>query len=311
MPAPEVAVVVATRNRAARLRALLDSLAAQEGVAHEVVVVDDASTDETPGLLAERNGIRVLRNDRPLGPATARNAGWRASSAPLIAFVDDDCVADPGWLAALVEAHRRKPGAFIQGRTEPHPAEIHKHSAFSRSQFVERLSPFFQTCNIAYPRELLERLEGFDERFRQPAAEDTDLAWRAKRAGAPAEFEPGARVLHAVHTPGALKLARGAGRWEDTVLLVKRYPELRREYRMRIFWKPSHQRLAGAAAGLLLARRTRGLSLLLVLPYVTYHRSQHSSYAGTVASLPAHVLVDGAETLAMARGSLRHGTLVL
>jgi hypothetical protein len=118
-------------------------------------------------------------------------------------------------------------------------------------------------------------------------------------------------VLHAVHTPGAVKIARGARRWEDTVLCVKRYPELRADYGMRVFWKPAHQRLTFAALGLALARRTRGLSLLAALPYVTYYRSQHGSYAGTVASTPAHVLVDGAEVLVMIRGSVRFRTFVL
>lgn len=309
-PQPEATAVVATRNRAARLSALLHSLARQEGVRHEVVVVDDGSTDDTPQVIAEAS-VRVIRHDAPLGPAAARNAGWRAARAPLVCFVDDDCVADPGWLAALVAAHRNDPGAVVQGRTEPHPDELHKHSAFSRSMLVDGPNNWFQTCNIAYPRELLERLGGFDESFRYPAGEDTDLAWRAKRAGAPTRFEGAARVLHAVHTLGAVKIARGARRWEDTVLCVKRYPELREDYRMRIFWKPAHQRLTFAALGLLLARRTRGLSLLAALPYVTYYRSQHSTYAGTLASMPAHVLVDGAEVLVMVRGSVRFRTLVL
>ncbi|MEX2194888.1 MAG: glycosyltransferase [Thermoleophilaceae bacterium] len=312
--APEATAVVATRNRATRLRALLDSLAAQEGVRHEVVVVDDGSTDDTPEVVAEaarRGHVRTVRHPAPTGPATARNAGWRAGRAPLVVFVDDDCVADPGWLAAMVAAHRAAPDAVIQGRTEPHPAEVHKHSAFSRSMLVDGPNNWFQTCNIAYPRELLERLGGFDETFRHPAGEDTDLAWRAKRQGAPTRFETRARVLHAVHTLGAVRIARAARRWEDTVLCVKRYPELRADYGMRIFWKPAHQWLAFAALGPALARRTRGLSLLLALPYVTYYRSQHGSYAGTLVSMPGHVLVDGAETAAMVRGSVRYRTLVL
>ena len=307
---PEATAVVATRNRSARLRALLDSLAAQEGVRYEVVVVDDGSTDETPQVIAEA-GVRCVRHDAPLGPAAARNAGWRAAGAPLVCFVDDDCVAEPGWLAAMVAAQREDPSAVIQGHTEPHPDEVHKHSAFSRSMLVDAPNNWFQTCNIAYPRELLERLGGFDETFRYPAGEDTDLAWRAKRLGASTRFEAGARVLHAVHTLGAVRIARAARRWEDTVLCVKRHPELRQDYGLRVFWKPAHQWLTLALAGLLLARRTRGLALLAALPYVTYYRSQHGSYAGTVASMPAHVLVDGAEVIVMIRGSVRYRTFVL
>lgn len=311
----DAVAVVATHGRARRLRALLDSLAGQRGVAYEVVVVDDGSRDETPAVLRDARGrlpLRAIRHEAPAGPAAARNAGWRAApAAPLVAFIDDDCIAEPDWLAALAAAHRRDPGAVIQGRTEPHPEELHRHSAFSRSMFVDRPTPWFPTCNIAYPRELLERLGGFDESFRHPAGEDTDLAWRAKRLGAPTAFEPSARVLHAVHPLGAVRIARGAGRWEDVVRVVKEFPELRSGWGLGIFWKPAHLRLAGAMLGLSLAARTRGLSLLLAAPYLTYYRAQHGSYAGTLASIPAHVLVDGAETLVMARGSARHRTLVL
>jgi GT2 family glycosyltransferase len=311
--APEVSAVVVTRNRAERLRALLASLAAQRDVRHEVIVVDDGSTDETPALLAEaaeRHGVRVLREPGGAGLAAVRNTGWRAARAPLVAFVDDDCVAEPGWLRALVDAHRADPDAIVQGHTEPHPAERHRESAFSRSQLVTGPNDFFQTCNIAYPRALLERVGGFDPAF-TGSGEDTDLAWRARAAGAPARFEPRARVTHAVHGFGALALARAARRWEDVALLVKRHPGLRQGYPLRIFWKPAHGLLAAAIAGVLLAARTRGASLAAVLPYVHYHRRAHGSYPGTIASLPAHVLVDGAEVLAVARGSLRHRTVVL
>ena len=314
-PGPVAAVVVATRNRSGRLRALLKSLAEQDGPPFEVVVVDDGSTDDTAAAIAAADGsglaLRSVRHERPRGPAAARNAGWRTSNAPLLAFVDDDVVVAPGWLAGLVAAHRRAPGAIVQGRTLPHPAEVHRLSAFSRSQLVEGPSAFFQTCNIAYPRALLERLGGFDEVFDGPAGEDTDLGWRALALGARHEFEPGALALHAVHLPGALALARGAGRWMDTVRVVKRHPAIRREYRHRVFWKPAHELLLAAAAGALLARRTRGASLLAALPYVAHQTSQHGSLAGTLASLPAHALVDGAEVVAMLRASLRFRTLVL
>src|SRR5439155_11754789 len=121
---PEVCVVVATRNRAERLRLLLDSLRSQSlpRSAFEVVVVDDGSTDGTPGVLGEEAArgelpLRVIRQDRSAGVAGARNAGWRAGGGRLVAFVDDDCVADPGWLAAGLAAARDSDGlALVQGR---------------------------------------------------------------------------------------------------------------------------------------------------------------------------------------------------
>jgi GT2 family glycosyltransferase len=308
-----IAVVVPTRNRAERLRALLAGLAAQEGAELEAVVVDDGSTDHTQDVLADPPpGLRLrsLRLDPSRGAAAARNAGWRATEAELVAFTDDDCMPAPGWLTALARAHAERPEALLQGRTEPLPEEEPGQNAFSLSQLQTSLGPNFQTCNVAYPRAALERAGGFDESFAH-YAEDADLAWRAQKQGTPALWVDDALVQHAVHQVGALALARDAWRWSDGVRAWKRHPEMRRHFRLGIFWKPEHERLLYALAGAALARRTRGLSLLAVLPYVQRLRRLHGSYPGTVASLPAHVLVDTAELLAVARGAVRFRALVL
>ena len=92
---PLVSVVVATHNRAARLAALLESLQQQTLEDFEVVVCDDASSDDTQDVLARpwQLDLRHVRRDVAGGPAKARNAGWRAARGRLIAFTDDDCVA--------------------------------------------------------------------------------------------------------------------------------------------------------------------------------------------------------------------------
>ena len=303
-----VSVVVATRNRPERLRALLDSLAAQAGPAFELIVVDDAS--DVP-VAAGR--ARVIRVPVHSGPGPARNAGWRAAGGDLIAFIDDDCTARSGWLAALAAAHARDADAVIQGRTEPDPAEAPRLAAFTRSQSVTSgPGPWFQTCNIAYPRALLERLGGFDESFGDDPGEDTDLAWRAIESGARVVFEPAAPAWHAVHEPGALALVRASQKWRVSVRNVARHPQLRSALHRGVFWKPSHERLLWAAAGmLLLGRRAPALALAAALPYLALHRREHGSLAGTATALPAHVALDGAELVAMLRGSAHSRTLVL
>lgn len=307
---PAVTIVVATRNRAARLRALLESLAAQEGPAHEVVVVDDASGDDTPVVIAGA-AVRGLRLDAQSGPGPARNAGWHAGTGGLVAFIDDDCVAQPGWLGALHAAHERDPGAIVQGRTEPDPREAHLLSAFARSQSVHGPGPWLQTCNIAYPRALLEQLGGFDESFHTTPGEDTDLGWRAIEAGTRVVYEPAALNWHAVHLPGALELIRASQRWSGTVRNVARHPQLRAALHRGVFWKVAHERLLIAAAGALLARRAPAVALAAALPYLALHRREHGSLAGTAAAMPAHVALDAAEVVAMVRGSAAAGTLVL
>jgi GT2 family glycosyltransferase len=274
-----VSVVVPTRNRAQRLRALLESLAAQDFGDFEVVVADNASGDDTQDVL--------------------------------VVSTDDDCVAPPQWLATLAAAHARDREAVVQGRTEPDPREAAALSAFARSQAASGPGPWFQTCNIAYPRALLERLGGFDEYFSDAAGEDTDLGWRAVESGARVVYEPAALNWHAVHTPGALALVRGAQKWRMGVRNVARHPQLRAALHRGVFWKQSHERLLWALAGALAARKAPALAVAAALPYLVLHRSEHGSLAGTAAALPAHLMVDTAELVAMLRGSAAARTLVL
>lgn len=309
-----ICAVIATRDRAERLEALLRSLAAQEGPPVEAVVVDDGSIDSTPELLdrgIDGLVLRALRHDPTRGPAAARNAGWNAAHCRLVAFLDDDVVADPAWSRALLAAHTRDPGAVIQGRTDPDPGELARAGPFRRTRAVTGPDPAYPACNIAYPRELLDRLGGFHEGFRRPSGEDTDLAWRARAAGAPAVYEDAARVRHAVYAGGLRGLVLDAARWEDTVLALKRNPELRSSYRHGVFWQESHELLLVALAGAALAPRTRGLSLALAAPYARHYAAHHRRLPGALAALPGYALADAAEILALVRGSARYRTFVL
>jgi GT2 family glycosyltransferase len=297
-----LSVVVAAHARADRLRALLAALAPQDC---EVIVVADGATADVHAVLAGA-GVRVLRLDPGRGPAAARNAGWRAAGTELVAFTDDDCLPAPGWATALEAAAGG--GAAVQGRVEPLPAERDRLGPFARTLRVDGAGPFFQTANMLYPRAVLERLGGFDEIFPSPAGEDTDLAWRARDAGVEIRFAPDALVWHAVHEPGWRGLVRDAPRWGSAVHLVRKHPEIRTHFHHRYFWKPAHERLLLAALGLALSRR-RGWPA--ALPWLAVHRAEHPSTGHLARALPAHLAVDAAEVLALARGSLRARALLL
>jgi GT2 family glycosyltransferase len=302
----DVSIVIAAHARAERLRALLASLDGDG----EVVVAADGATPEVHAVLAEA-GVRVVRLDPGRGPAAARNAGWRAASGRLVAFTDDDCLAAPGWVAALAAAAGDDGDVIVQGRVEPHPDEVARIGPFTRTLRVQGAGPFFQTANMLYPRAVLERLGGFDEAFPAPAGEDTDLGWRAQAAGVEVRYAPDALIWHAVHEPGWSGLVRDAPRWGSAIRLVRNHPGIRAHFHHRIFWRPSHERLLVAVAGVGLARRTRGASLVALAPWMAVHRGDHPGAASLVAALPAHLAVDAAEVLALARGSVRARTLLL
>ena len=112
-PAPRVSVVIPTRDRAPLLREALESLEAQDvdRDSFEVIVVNDGSTDATVGVCREFEGrLRLTRVDGPpSGIGLAKNIGIELAAAPIVLFFDDDDVADPGLVAAHLDAHGRAP----------------------------------------------------------------------------------------------------------------------------------------------------------------------------------------------------------
>ena len=308
MEALAVAVVVATRGRPLRLRWLLNALDEQTLPGFEVVVAhnpDDAATAEV------LRGYPVRTVVAEGGPAALRNAGWRATRAPLIVFTDDDCRPPRQWLEAAVEAAAREPGAILQGPTRPDPDElgVFHHAPHARSQEIEPPHVMAQTCNIAYPRAVLEAVGGFDESFPQAVGEDTDLALRARAAGTPFVAAPAMLTYHAVEW-GLWRRLRGSWRWQHMALLVRRHPQLRRELPLRGWaWKAEHARWLVAAAGLLARRPYLALPWALLTP--RRYGSGPRALARSASELPGRFLIDGVETAALVRGSVRHRSPLL
>ncbi|MEX2195986.1 MAG: glycosyltransferase family 2 protein [Thermoleophilaceae bacterium] len=318
---PRVSVVAATHNREARLAMLLDSLREQtlDRREFEVIIVDDASGDGTRELLArelERGDLdlRVLHLEANRGPGFARNQGWAMARGSLIAFTDDDCVAMPDWLQAGLVEHEREPGAIVQGRTDPLPSELHLMGPFSRTLEIHTLGPFFQTCNVFYPRSLLEDLGGFDGgSFSGPAGEDTDLAWRGIQRGAGTRFAGDAVIHHAVVRLGPIGYLRGASRWSESVQLFRRHPGLRRVHlHKRWFWHANHWLLFRVLLAMLL-RRHLPLVVLnwLRSPYLANLVVRMGRRGGGPLIVPYLVLYDVLEMAAILRASAKYRTLVI
>jgi GT2 family glycosyltransferase len=304
----DLAVVVATKDRPARLRWLLNALGEQ--VPHELVVVHNSAGPETEALLVER-GVKHLQMPAGLGPAAMRNAGWREAKAPLILFTDDDCRPPADWISNAKAAAGRHPGAIVQGQTQPDPDEIDvfHHAPHARSQQIVPPHVMAQTCNILYPRAVLERAGGFDESFPQAVGEDTDLALRARAAGADYVGAPEMLTYHAVDA-GLWRRLRGSWRWQHMALLVRKHPSLRQELPLGGWaWKASHARFLLAVAGLLLRRPWLALPWVAMTP-LTYGRHPRA-LARTATELPGRAALDGVETAALLRGSLRYRTPLL
>ncbi len=168
-------------------------------------------------------------------------------------------------MARAAAAH---PGAILQGATRPDPDEEHLLVApHARSITIDPPAQFGETCNIAYPREVLERMGGFDELFPEPAGEDTDLLQRALEAGVEQVGVPDALTYHAVETPGLLGALRRSRRWTALPHLVKNHPHMRRELIAGVVWKSTHVLLPFAVAGAAVARRHPLAGVALAAPW--------------------------------------------
>ena len=326
---PRVSVVIPTHARETRLAFALEALAEQTLPAGEFEVVVVRSAGASGPFAEPPDGLRVRHEWSPENePVPKRNAGWRAARAPLIAFADDDCRAAPDWLAALLDVAETDPDAdvIVQGRTEPDPDERHLLFGLARTIEITEPSGLYETCNLLYPRSLLERLGGFADEFRlhSPWGEDTDLGLRAEGAGARLAYADDALVWHAVHPNPLPRALREAGRRRRFARLVARHPRLREKMPAGIFVNWAHAGIACASAGALLAavtpRRRRAVAALGAMPYlarmvVEFVSGETPVTARSVARMalhiPARAAVDAAETAATVRGAVEDRSLVI
>jgi glycosyltransferase involved in cell wall biosynthesis len=306
---------MATHDRPERLKRALAALRAQSlaDQLYEIVLVDDGSGPETARVLEEErtlsgSRLTVLREFPARGPAAARNTGWRAARARLVAFTDDDCEATPTWLESLMEVSRQHPGAIVQGPTTANPAERDRYGPFSHTLENHTLGRGYETANILYPRDVLERFGGFDETaYSRAGGEDTDLAWTAIEAGIPTAWAESALMHHAVTQLGPLGKLRAARRWDESMLAYKRHPALRRTRYAGIFWNRHHFLFVRALVAAALPRRLGWLRLMLAAPYVSYLVERRS---GPLLA-PYLMAYDMLEVATVVRGSLRYRVLVI
>jgi glycosyltransferase involved in cell wall biosynthesis len=265
-----VSVVIPTRDRERRLQAALLALGRQTLSADqfEVVVVRDR---DQPGPFAEAPAnLRISFHDFAGDPRAAgakREVGWRRSRGNLIAFTDDDCVPAPQWLEELAAAHDGN--SILQGRTEMDPAEAYLLRGFARTQTIVGPSPWSETCNIAYPRAVLDAVGGFDPDFLLDG-EDTDLALRARKHGAGYRYVDSARVFHAVHSRSFVQALSDAGKWSSFPLVFVRHPEHRRFLYLGRFRNRSHAAISAGLLAACLPSRVRTRAGVWVAPYLLH-----------------------------------------
>jgi len=326
-----VSVVVPTHDRARRCADLLRRLASQSIGADrfEVVVVDDCSSDDTSAALAALAAevpyrLVALRTPANGGPAAARNLGWRAASASVVAFTDDDCEPEDCWLAAGLVAFDAAPALGVaQGRTRvPDSVDLSKLQGWYVWRVISAATPYFDACNVFYRRGALEQTGGFDEQIgwwstrpgpgASPVAwgEDTAAGWSVVEAGWERGFVADAVVVHDVEDRGWVWHVKCGYLDRIIIALAVQHPGYRRE----AFWRPWAYRREDAAflaavVGAAVALRWRPAALA-VAPYLWWRRPSvrrprfFQVCAGNLA-------VDAARAAGQLHGALKYRTFVI
>lgn len=222
-----VCVAICTRNRTELLRRALDSIALQTIRPAETLVVDNAPADVSTENLVRRHypGVRYVREERP-GLNYARNRALSETAREVVAFIDDDAVADTEWVAAIRDVFAESSRiAVCTGMVMPYSLEtegqrlFEANGGFSRGDRRIRLpgdrgrklnglfAPLIAWsisigtgCNLAVRRRTVLEAGGFDEALDQapllPGGGDLDILWRMLDAGHEVIYEPSARMRH-------------------------------------------------------------------------------------------------------------------
>jgi glycosyltransferase involved in cell wall biosynthesis len=224
---PKVSVVVCACNGAETLRWCLEGVRQLDYPDYEVIVVDDGSTDETAAIARECGYPAISTPNR--GLSNARNTGLEAASGEIVAYLDCDARPDRDWLSYLAAAFSATDHAGIGGPNLPPPdgwiADCVANAPGGPVHVLlsDREAEHIPGCNMAFRRQRLIEIGGFDPRYRA-AGDDVDMCWRLQQHGETLGFRAGATVWHRARgsVPAYWRQQVGYGRAE--ALLERKWP---------------------------------------------------------------------------------------
>lgn len=225
---PHASIVVPVYNHLAHtlmcLRALMQS---GDATPFEVIVVDDASSDDTPDRMRAIAGLRYQRNPQNLGFIGACNAGAALARGEYVVFLNNDTAVQPGWLDALLRTFDEHPAAGLVGAKLVYPdgrlqeaggIVFNDASGWNFGRFDQPDDPRYNHvrdvdyCSgaaIALPTALFRRLGGFDTRYAPAYYEDTDLAMQVRAAGFRVLYQPASLVVHSEGVTAGIDINAG------------------------------------------------------------------------------------------------------
>ena len=205
MTQPTVTAIIAVRNGSPTIGMCLEAIAGQSYPATSVLVIDDASTDDTVNVARERRDPRVMIIElaENVGPGEARNRALRRVVTDYIWIVDADCIPAPDCLEHLCAVLATDPKIGVVGGPNPQNPRTSTYAAaafdFSNRYLVDRAAPptdvpYVVGANMLIRKAVIDQVGSYDPSLR--IAEDFDLCVRARQAGWRVVFEPKAISEH-------------------------------------------------------------------------------------------------------------------
>ena len=212
-------VIIITKNHSSFLKRCLNNLLNQTYDNYEIIIVDDNSNDDTKQLINSFNSdkLNYFLNSENKGLASLRNFGISKSKGNFIFFTDADCIPTSNWIDQGMKLLSNHEFAGVEGKTI-----VESQNFGISTHFVENINGGqYQTCNIAYKKEYLNKINMFNEKY-DLAYEDIDLAIRIKKVSKIA-FNENMLVLHQLVPWNFKRLILNSRRAKYKVLLIKEH----------------------------------------------------------------------------------------
>ncbi|WP_242053897.1 glycosyltransferase [Nostoc sp. FACHB-888] len=236
---PKVSVVVCAYNAERTMDSCLASLKKLNYPNYEVIVVNDGSRDRTLEITQRYDYVRLI-NQENKGLSVARNVGMAAATGEIVAYTDSDCMVDPDWLTYLVVKFLSSDVAAVGGPNLSPPEDSLVPACVAVSPGVpthillsDEVAEHIAGCNMAFRREILEEINGFNPIFRT-AGDDVDICWRLQDKGYTIGFSPTAIVWHFRRNTVAAYLKQQQGYGKAEALVYFKHP-----YRFNLLGQPS------------------------------------------------------------------------
>lgn len=204
-PITNISVLIPCYNRANDIENAILSVQNQTRPADEIIVVDDASSDQSASIV-RKCGVKLICHESNRGPAVARNTAFSASTGEIVIFIDSDSIADQRMIETIMSIYEnpleserlggvggRSIEAFSQGLANQWRS-LHARQDHGKSSKID-VEYLFGLC-CSYPRKVFNQVGGFDSFYPKNAGEDLDIGIRIRQAGYRLIYTPAAFIYH-------------------------------------------------------------------------------------------------------------------